>query len=116
MSDGEEALHALSTSGFRLISGDQLPSIVAWCADECEATGDARFCIVGDTLEGLMDWCAENKTGVPSRLLSSIEASILALLPGILSAQPADASRMAARLRSEVGERLLSTNQWAPWL
>lgn len=116
MTDGAGNLQILATSGFTHLNGDQLEGIVAWCANQCEATGDARFCIVGDTLEGLMDWWTENKTGVPTRLLAAIELPIRTLLPEVLSAAPAEASAIAARLRREVGDHLLSTNDWNPWL
>jgi hypothetical protein len=111
----QHKLEQLADRGFRSVGLSELEPLGLWCRDRCEHSGDGRYCLVGETLCALADWWEEcdERGGVPSALLSEIEAELMGSLRHIIFDDDfASAAMAAGRLRRSIQVRLLAPTDW----
>lgn len=90
---------------------EELPGLAAWCRDWCEASGDARYCVLADALAWLDD--AVDEQGVPKQLIERINAELTRYLPAILELDDiAGAASMARILRERIQSLPWSLDAW----
>lgn len=90
----------------QLVGVRQLPELIAWCWDQADNTGDARFCGVARALEGILEaW--DVKGGLPEHTITDMNRVLREHLEDILSAPEAIIGSDRARwMRSEIGQVL----------
>jgi len=109
------SLQTLAHQGFADVKGDQLGDLAEWCRDYSEATGDARYAIIGQALSELSEWWSwhDRSGGIPFRLMSEIEETIKRRLPEILATASArDAAPLARSFRQEIKRKLSGPEDW----
>lgn len=108
-------LRSLAVDGFQGVLPSELTELALWCRDWCEASGDARYCVVSDTLRTVDEWWLvhDEYGGVPQPLVGELEALIVDHLGTVLDLDdPAAASQVARTMREQVVSLLSGPAEW----
>jgi orotate phosphoribosyltransferase len=108
-------LRTLGRAGFEEVAPSRLGDVAAWCKDWCEATGDARYCVLNEALGAIDSWWSwhDERGGVPSLLVSEIERLIKEYILAVVEEHDRLLGvHLAVRFRSEVKEQLLCPGDW----
>lgn len=92
--------------GLQLAGNDGLPDLIAWCWDQADNTGDARFCGLARALEAILEaW--DVKGGLPESVISDMNRVLRSHVADILDATgPMVGSDRARWMRQEIGDVL----------
>jgi hypothetical protein len=81
---------------------NELSEPIAWCWDQAENTGDARFCGIARTLESISEaW--DQKIGLPDQTIEELNRVLRQNLPDVIdSALPSVGSDRARWMREQI--------------
>jgi hypothetical protein len=108
-------LESLALEGFRAVPDEDLRQLAEACQQECEDTGNARYCVIAEMLRSIYDWWKGHSEfgGVPTYIVQDLEDTLRLHLPPILrSDSPAEAALLASMLRSEIMTKLVDPSDW----
>jgi hypothetical protein len=108
-------LEALADYGFGAVRPEELGGLAIECRENCENTGDGRYCILADLFSAVNDWWSEHDEsgGVPEYIVRDLENVLrMHLLPVVRSDNPAEAAMLATMLRREVDSKLIGPSEW----
>lgn len=85
---------------------ERLPDLIAWCWDQADNTGDARYSGIARALDEIAE-ALEGKTGLPATVLEEVNAALRRHLSDILATPDASAGSGQARwMREEITRAL----------
>jgi hypothetical protein len=99
----ESALRRLADTGIHQdIGSGEVEDIADWCWERCEATGDARWCIIWKALWNIVrEW--EYTGGLPQSMMRGFSAALASHIPGVIDAPDSETGALLAKaLREEV--------------
>lgn len=100
-----KTLRRLADDGLFALPISELSTLIAWCWDWSEVSGDARFASVARALEPLQELIeeADERGGTSSALLERVDGQIRERLGDVVDADnPVDGSIAARSFREEL--------------